>query len=88
MKPKHRTRMIHRESLIVGFEPEAAMQALPSLLRTDEERRRALEACWQIAGPREEMSEETIDMMRRLASVLGVEGGPGGDKARRVSKAA
>jgi hypothetical protein len=73
MKPKHRTRMIHKETLIVGYEPEAAMAALPKLLRTDEERRRALELCDQIAGPREEMSRETIDMMNRLRLTLGAE---------------
>jgi hypothetical protein len=73
MKPKHRTRMIHKESLIVGYEPEAAMAALPKLLRTDEERGRALELCEQIAGPREEMSRETIDMMNRLRLTLGAE---------------
>lgn len=73
MKPKHRTRMIHKESLIVGYEPEAAMAALPKLLRTEDERKRALELCEQIAGPREEMSRETIDMMNRLALTLGQE---------------
>ncbi|MBK1631106.1 alpha/beta hydrolase [Thiohalocapsa halophila] len=73
MKPKHRTRMIHKESLIVGYEPEAAMAALPKLLRTDDERRQGLALCEQIAGPREEMSRETIDMMNRLALTLGQE---------------
>ncbi len=71
MKPKQRTRMIHRESLIVGFEPEAGIRALPQLLQSDEDRRRALALCWEIAGPRAEMSDETLAMMRRLASVLG-----------------
>ncbi|ESQ17448.1 MAG: alpha/beta hydrolase [Thiohalocapsa sp. PB-PSB1] len=70
MKPKHRTRLIHRESLIVGFEPEEAMAALPRLLRHDEDRRRALDLCLEIAGPREEMTSESIAMMTRLALVL------------------
>ena len=73
MKPKHRTRMIHNEPLIVGYEPEAAMAALPKLVRTDDERRQALALCEQIAGPREEMSRETVDMMNRLALTLGQE---------------
>ena len=75
MKAKHRTRLIHRESLIVGFEPEAAIVALPKLLQDEEDRRRALDLCWNIAGPREEMSPETLAMMARLASTLG-EGAP------------
>jgi hypothetical protein len=77
MKPKQRTRLIHRESLIVGFEPEAAIAALPKLIQADADRRRALELCWEIAGPREEMSHETLAMMARLAAVLGQEVSPG-----------
>jgi hypothetical protein len=71
MKPKARTRLIHRESLIVGFEPEAAIAALPTLIQGDVERREALDLCWTIAGPREEMSPETLEMLARLAAVLG-----------------
>jgi pimeloyl-ACP methyl ester carboxylesterase len=72
MKPKHRTRMIHRESLIVGFEPEAALAALPKIIRTPEERERALQMCWEIAGPPEEMSEDTIGMMNQFHTILGI----------------
>jgi pimeloyl-ACP methyl ester carboxylesterase len=88
MRPKHRTRLIHRESLIVGFEPEAAMEALPRLIRTDEERKRALEVCWEIAGPKEEMSAETLAMMDKLAEVLAGEPGTGGGRPKRVARAA
>lgn len=70
MKPKHRTRMIHKETLIVGYEPEEALATLPKLLRTEAERKQALELCEAIAGPREEMSHETIDMLNRLALAL------------------
>jgi pimeloyl-ACP methyl ester carboxylesterase len=73
MKPKHRTRLIHRENLIVTFEPEAAMAALPKLLKGKEDRRRALKLCWEIAGPREEMSPDSQAMMARLATTMGQE---------------
>ena len=76
MKPKTRTRLIHRESLIVGFEPEEAIAALPKLIQGEEDRRRALALCWEIAGPREEMSHETLVLMGRLAAVLGQEASP------------
>jgi hypothetical protein len=76
MKPKTRTRLIHRESLIVGFEPEAAIAALPKLIAGEEGRRRALALCWEIAGPREEMSPETLVLMARLAAVLDQEALP------------
>jgi hypothetical protein len=90
MKPKHRTRMIHKETLIVGYEPEAAMAALPALLPTDDERKQAFELCEQIAGPRDEMSAETVDMMNRLALVLGQEPvvvatGDDPDNVRRIA---
>ncbi|MGD2012027.1 MAG: DUF3141 domain-containing protein [Desulfobacterales bacterium] len=70
MMPKHRTRLIHRESLIVGFEPEEAIATLPKLLKDEEDRRRALALCWDIAGPREEMSPESQAMMGRLSAAL------------------
>ncbi len=89
MKPKHRTRMIHKETLIVGYEPEAAVAALPRLLATDEDRKRALELCEQIAGPPEEMSRETVDMMNRLALALGREPvAMGGDDPGSTRRAA
>jgi hypothetical protein len=88
MKPKQRTRLIHRESLIVGFEPEAALAALPTLIATPEERARALALCWEIAGPREEMSQATLDMMSRLATILGGEPDTGGDRSKAVTQAA
>mgnify|MGYP002065351192 CR=1 FL=1 len=46
------------------------MAALPKLLKGKEDRRRALELCWDIAGPREEMSPESQAMMARLAAAL------------------
>ena len=76
MKAKHRTRMIHKESLIVGYEPEAAMAALPKLILSMEDRRRAMALCEEIAGSRDEMSPETLAMLDRLARVLDLESSP------------
>jgi len=70
MKPKARTRMIHKESLIVGYEPDAALATLPQLIVSPEERQRALALCEEIAGPRDEMSPETLEMVNRLALAL------------------
>jgi len=74
MAPKKRMKMIHRETLIVGYEPEMAMATLPKLLDTPEKRRRALALCQEIAGPEQEMSEETMAMMQRLQDTLKDEG--------------
>jgi hypothetical protein len=70
MKPKHRTRLIHRESLIVAFEPELALETLAGMFHDDEERDRALQICREIAGPEDEMSSETIEMMDKLEQLL------------------
>lgn len=70
MPAKQRTRMIYRASLLVSFAPEEAMATLPALIRTMEARRDALKICEAIAGPREEMSPETIEMFERLKAAL------------------
>jgi pimeloyl-ACP methyl ester carboxylesterase len=70
MKPKHRTRLIHRESLIVAFEPVAALAGLPKLIHTAEQRERALGICHEIAGPTEEMSKATVDTLKQIEGVL------------------
>jgi len=73
MKSKHRTRLVYRESLIVNFEPEQALANLPKLIHTPQQRRNALAMCYDVAGPAEEMSDEVVDMFRRIAAVLEVE---------------
>ena len=70
IKPKRRTRMIHRETMIVGYEPEQALEALPKLIAKDADRKKALALCMEIAGSPEKMSRGTIDMMNRLAEAL------------------
>lgn len=70
MKPKARTRLVHKESLIVGYEPEEALAALPRLIPDAHERRLALSLCAQVVGPREAMSPETVDVLNRLALAL------------------
>ncbi|MFV0438257.1 MAG: DUF3141 domain-containing protein [Desulfopila sp.] len=70
MDPSRRTNMIHLQTLVVGYEPEQAMQSLPTLIAEPIERRIALDLCFEIAGPVEEMSMDTIEMMNRLALVL------------------
>jgi tellurite resistance protein len=73
MKPKHRTRIIHRESIIASLEPDAALRALPRLLPLQEERSRAIELCFAIAGPAEEMSSPVVALFARFAEILGTD---------------
>ncbi|HQR52343.1 MAG TPA: hypothetical protein PLZ79_03675 [Burkholderiales bacterium] len=76
---KHKTRLVHRESLIASFEPEAALRTLPKLFAGIDERRRAVELCRDVAGPVEEMGEAVREMFRRFREVLEVEADFGGN---------
>src|SRR5574341_2088990 len=67
-----RTRIIHQQTMIVEFEPEKALETLPALLKTPEERARALKDCEFVSGSAAEMSGETrrlFDRMRQLLEV-------------------
>ncbi len=75
LTPKHKTRIVHRESLIVGFETEEALRTLPKLISDVEDRRRAMALCREVAGAVEEMSEAVVATFRRFAEVLEVESG-------------
>lgn len=94
ISPKHKTRIVHRESLIVSFEPEMALLTLPMLLVAAEERRRAIALCLDVAGPVEEMSEVVVAVFKRLGEILELESGipgmtlAGGDTAAGRSHAA
>jgi pimeloyl-ACP methyl ester carboxylesterase len=65
-----RNNIIHRQSLIVDFEPDQALVTLPLLLPDLEDRRRAMDICKEIAGAEAEMDERTIALMGRLSEVL------------------
>ena len=68
-----RRRIIQDQSIIVEFEPEAALMALPGMLGTREERERALSLVAEIAGPPEEMAPETRDVLARMSAILEVQ---------------
>jgi pimeloyl-ACP methyl ester carboxylesterase len=72
MTPKKRTRLIHRQSLIVDFEPDQAMATLPRLIPDPAGRALAIDLCEQIAGPIEEMSPPTVAMLEGFKSILNV----------------
>jgi hypothetical protein len=69
---ERRAALIHEQSVIVEFEPDLAVKALPQLLPNIEERRRAIEVVEYIAGAIEEMESSTIRMVQRFNSVLGL----------------
>jgi pimeloyl-ACP methyl ester carboxylesterase/tellurite resistance protein len=65
-----RNGIIHRQSLIVDFEPDQALATLPLLLPDPEDRQRAMDICKDIAGPESEMDERTVALLDRLSEVL------------------
>lgn len=74
---ERRAALIHEQSIIVEFEKEKAVEALPKLLLTAEERQRAVAAVEHIAGPLDEMEPHTIHAIqtfRRLLDLPPIEG--------------
>jgi len=64
-------RIVHRQSIIVDFEPELAMSTLPLLLDTAAERRDALALLMDIAGPRETMHPAGLVTYQKFEALLG-----------------
>jgi tellurite resistance protein len=65
-----RSSIIHEQTLIIDFEPEAAIAALPKMLPTAADRQRALALVEEIAGDPLEMAEATARLLRRLRDTL------------------
>ena len=67
-----RQALIREQTLIVEMAPEEALAALPTLLPTKAERRRALDTVEGVAGPEDELGEPALAMLGRLRTTLGV----------------
>ena len=70
MSDDERATIIRDQTLIVEFEADAARDALPALLPSKAERRRAMDIIEDIAGPREEMNASTLSMLASLNKIL------------------
>ncbi len=73
LPPSIRARLIHEQSLIVDFAPEAAFAALRLLLPTAEQRRRALDLVLDVAGAADEMAPATTALVARFRELLGLD---------------
>ncbi|MEP9352180.1 DUF3141 domain-containing protein [Xanthobacter sp. KR7-65] len=65
-----RAKIIHEQSLIVEYAGAAAVDTLPDLLRTPEERRRAAEVVQFVPGALADMEPRTLAMLQRFRAVL------------------
>jgi hypothetical protein len=68
--PARRAALIHEQAVIVEFEKEKGIEALPLLLPTAKERQRAIDVVDYIAGPIEEMEPKLIAALQTLRQVL------------------
>ncbi len=65
-----RGEMIEEQSIIVQFEPQRALESLPSLLKTPQERTDAVGAVEFVAGAIEEMEPRTLHMLQEVRKTL------------------
>jgi hypothetical protein len=72
--PEKRAALIREQAVIVEFERERAIQTLPDLLETQEERERAIKVIEYVAGSVEEMEPHTIQSLQRFHAALGLSG--------------
>ncbi|MFP8777551.1 DUF3141 domain-containing protein [Hydrogenophaga sp. RWCD_12] len=67
---ERRAMIIHQQTLIASFDPERAIETLPLLLQTPEERALALQVVQYVPGRIDEMSPKTLDLLQRFRHVL------------------
>jgi hypothetical protein len=70
MSPKHRANMIREQSVIIEFEPVAALAALPRMLTTPEVRRAAMYVVEYIVGDPAEMEPQTTALLQHMRELL------------------
>jgi pimeloyl-ACP methyl ester carboxylesterase len=69
---EQRAMIIHEQTLIATYEPERAIETLPILLRTPEERLLAAKVVRFIPGAISDMSPQTLSLLQRFHEVLGL----------------
>ena len=65
-----RAHLIHAQDLCVRFEPDAALAALPKLVRTDEERKRAFDLVQYVVGDENEMEPASKALFNGMRHTL------------------
>jgi pimeloyl-ACP methyl ester carboxylesterase/tellurite resistance protein len=69
---ERRGAIISRQTLIASYEPERAIETLPLLLQTPEERDLAIRTAYFVPGEVDEMAEGTLALLHRFCEVLDV----------------
>lgn len=91
MSPKHRANLIREQSVIIEFEPDAALAALPRMLTTPEVRRAAMDVVEYIVGAPAEMEPQTAALIATMRKLLELDHPPAvpeaAPRARRLAAA-
>lgn len=69
---ERRAMIIHEQTLIATYEAERAIETLPTLLKTMEERQLAADLVQFVPGLIEEMTPQTLALLQRFRDVLGL----------------
>ena len=77
LHPQDRVKIIHEQTVIAHFAPDAALATLPDLLTTPADRKAAMQAVAYVVGDETEMAVETRAMMERFRSILSLPAGGG-----------
>jgi len=70
MDSAERARIIHEQTLIVHFEPDEALAALPKMIQNPADRAAAMEMVGYIVGNPEEMEPATVERIARMRQLL------------------
>lgn len=70
VSPETRASIIHEQQLIAHYEPDRAMETLPRLLRTAQDKKTALESVAYIVGDEADMEAATRNVMARFKTLL------------------
>lgn len=78
-----RVKIIHEQTIIAHFAPEAALASLAKVITTPQDRKAAMDAVRYVVGSEDEMAPETRVMVNQMSALLGQD--PAGNDASQTA---